>query len=204
MRPIMRLIMRLITPQQAAGLTAGMRGPRMPSGPSRRGPHNAGMDLVLERLTQEQLRVLEAGDWPEGWLDRVEPGALPPERVHVRALALLAQGCDACWATSRMMCRPSDGRYLGNISFKGAPCEGRVEIGYQVAPGQQGQGLATAAVRLMLEEAWAAGVQVVRAEVLPENLPSQRVLTKAGFRLVGHHADARQEWVGVWEAVRPD
>jgi len=162
------------------------------------------MDLTLERLSLDELRQLEAGEWPAGWLDRVEPGALPPERVHHRALALLAEGCDPRWAVSSMMCRPSDGRYLGNISFKGPPCEGRVEIGYQVAPGQQGQGLATAAVRLMLEEAWAAGVDVVRAEVLPDNLPSQRVLEKAGFRLVGHHADSRQEWVGVWEAVRPE
>ena len=162
------------------------------------------MDLTLHRLSLDELRQLESGQLPPGWASRIEPGALPPERVHRRALSLLAEGCAACWAVSCMMCRPSDGRYLGNISFKGPPCEGRVEIGYHVAPGQQGQGLATAAVRLMLEEAWAAGVQVVRAEVLPDNLPSQRVLEKAGFRLTGHHADERQEWVGVWEAPRPE
>jgi len=75
---------------------------------------------------------------------------------------------------------------VGWGGFKGPPREGAVELGYAVAPACEGRGLATAAVRAMLEEAFAdPGVRSVIAHTLPEPGPSPRVLEKAGFAFVG-------------------
>ena len=63
---------------------------------------------------------------------------------------------------------------------------GTVELGYAVAPPREGRGLATAAVRAMLRDAFAdPGVHAVIAHTLPEAGPSPRVLEKAGFTRTG-------------------
>lgn len=61
-------------------------------------------------------------------------------------------------------------------------CSCTVEVGYSVAPGFEGRGVATAAVELMLEQARAAdGVSLVTAHTLPEPNGSTRVLERTGF-----------------------
>ena len=75
---------------------------------------------------------------------------------------------------------------VGWGGFKGPPRDGAVELGYAVAPAREGRGLATAAVRAMLREAFAdPAVGSVIAHTLPEPGPSPRVLEKAGFRFAG-------------------
>jgi RimJ/RimL family protein N-acetyltransferase len=66
------------------------------------------------------------------------------------------------------------------------PQAGVAGIGYWIVPRARGRGLATRAVRLLSD--WAlgdAGLARVEAWVEPENLPSQRVLTAAGFEREG-------------------
>jgi ribosomal-protein-alanine N-acetyltransferase len=59
-------------------------------------------------------------------------------------------------------------------------------VGYFVAREHNGRGLATAAVRLVVEEAFTAvGLHRVEAGTLVDNVGSQRVLTKAGFEQFG-------------------
>ncbi|NMO93626.1 GNAT family N-acetyltransferase [Actinomycetospora sp. TBRC 11914] len=65
--------------------------------------------------------------------------------------------------------------------FTGPPRDGEVEIGYQVAPAHRGRGLATAAVRVWVERARAAGVRRVVARTDPGAVASARVLERAGF-----------------------
>ncbi|WP_234335845.1 GNAT family N-acetyltransferase [Streptomyces sp. NRRL S-1022] len=79
--------------------------------------------------------------------------------------------------------RPEDGRAVGGIGFHGAPDEDRrVEIGYDLVTGARGQGYATEALRALTEWALARDdVGTVIATVEPDNLPSQRVVTRAGF-----------------------
>ena len=75
---------------------------------------------------------------------------------------------------------------VGWGGFKGPPRDGTVELGYAVAPAREGRGLATAAVRAMLRDAFAdPGVHAVIAHTLPEPGPSPRVLEKAGFTRTG-------------------
>jgi ribosomal-protein-alanine N-acetyltransferase len=75
---------------------------------------------------------------------------------------------------------------LGDAGFKGRPDVGRrVEIGYGVAPAERGKGYATEAAIALLSWAREHGAYVVTAECLEDNVPSIRVLEKAGLQRRG-------------------
>jgi RimJ/RimL family protein N-acetyltransferase len=80
-----------------------------------------------------------------------------------------------------------DGRLLGSFSVMELDREpGYGEIGYWVAAGARGRGIATRAVRLLTE--WARSeLGLTRIEILPhkDNAPSRRVAEKAGYRDTG-------------------
>lgn len=59
------------------------------------------------------------------------------------------------------------------------------ELGYLLAPGAWGQGYASEACRLALAQAFADGALRVEAGVWADNLASQHVLAKLGFRQTG-------------------
>jgi len=73
-------------------------------------------------------------------------------------------------------------RLLGSIAFRRVG-DRRAQIGYLVAAEARGRGVATRAVRLLAAWAFAEG-DVARLDLLtqPENLASQRVAERAGFR----------------------
>ena len=79
-----------------------------------------------------------------------------------------------------------DGVCIGNLSFKGVPEEGVVELGYGISEEYRGYGYATEAVETIL--AWAfdqPGVTSVAAETEAGNAASRRVLEKCGFLPAG-------------------
>ncbi|MCX5246905.1 GNAT family N-acetyltransferase [Streptomyces sp. NBC_00201] len=82
--------------------------------------------------------------------------------------------------------RREDGRAIGGIGFHGAPDEeGRAEIGYDLVEGGRGNGYATEALRALSQWALARDdVRTLFATVERDNLPSQAVVTRAGFRKV--------------------
>ncbi len=123
----------------------------------------AGDDVFTERFA---IPVID------GWAGF--PDALAPARDA-------AQRHDADPWGSQLIFDQADGALVGFGGFKGAPTDGEVEIGYAIAPERQGRGLATAAVRVMIERARAAGVRVVVAHTLAEPNPSTSVLTRCGF-----------------------
>ncbi len=79
--------------------------------------------------------------------------------------------------------RREDGRAIGGMGFHGVPDEeGRVEIGYDLVEGARGQGYATEALRSLAEWALARDdVDMVFATIEQANIPSQRVVSRAGF-----------------------
>jgi ribosomal-protein-alanine N-acetyltransferase len=86
---------------------------------------------------------------------------------------------------------------VGWGGFKGAPKQGSVEVGYEIAEPHRNRGLATAAVAAMLDEAFGdPAVTAVIAHTLPEANASTRVLEKTGFSRdgVGHDDDAGDVW----------
>ena len=91
----------------------------------------------------------------------------------------------------------SPSELVGWGGFKGPPAEdGTVEIGYEIAPGRRGRGLATAAARAMVADAFAEpAVRRVVAHTLPEPNASNHVLEKLGFRFDG---DALERGTRVW------
>jgi len=78
-----------------------------------------------------------------------------------------------------------DGSVLGRFNLYDVQ-DGAAVLGYRVAQHAAGRGVATAAVRELCELAAAQyGLRTLKAATSHDNVPSQRVLAKAGFRPVG-------------------
>jgi RimJ/RimL family protein N-acetyltransferase len=109
----------------------------------------------------------------------IAPGALPPHALLARAATAGASR----WIMPYLFLDDKAGRVVGAGGFKDEPTEGKLEIGFNVAPAYQGQGFATQGVRLICDDALADGyVLLIVAETLTTNVASQRVLEKSGFK----------------------
>jgi RimJ/RimL family protein N-acetyltransferase len=83
-----------------------------------------------------------------------------------------------------------DGLVVGGIGFHGPPSGNVVEVGYGVVPAVRGRGVATQALRILLDVA--AGLEGVRRVVgrtEDTNVASQRVMSGVGMQLVGRDPD---------------
>ena len=84
-----------------------------------------------------------------------------------------------------------DGDFCGSIGFRWQP--GTTElppyvlghIGYAVVPWKEGRGCATAALRLVLEDARRRDLDWVELTTTEDNIPSQRVIQANGGVLLG-------------------
>ncbi len=109
--------------------------------------------------------------------------------------ALAANPGGSAWGARFFVTRDPP-ELVGWGGFKGPPRDGVVEVGYEIAEARRERGLATAATRAMLAEAFAAErVTAVIAHTLPERNASNRVLEKAGFRFEG---EAQEDDEVVW------
>lgn len=90
-----------------------------------------------------------------------------------------------------VLVRTQDGRAVGGLGFHGAPDEeGRAEIGYDLAEAARGNGYATEALRALAEWALARDdVQALFATVDRANVPSQGVISRAGFTRVSEDGE---------------
>ncbi|MEV5435029.1 GNAT family N-acetyltransferase [Streptomyces sp. NPDC052682] len=90
-----------------------------------------------------------------------------------------------------VLVRREDDRAVGAMGFHGAPDEdGRVEVGYDLVPDARGHGYATEALRAL--SAWSLrqdGVRAVTAVIDRANVPSQNVVTRAGFTRVAENEE---------------
>jgi [ribosomal protein S5]-alanine N-acetyltransferase len=78
----------------------------------------------------------------------------------------------------------ADGAVVGTIGMIEQPGASYV-LGYWIGRVHAGKGYASEAVRLIVEYARTLGAAKLLAETFPENYASGRVLTKAGFVLMG-------------------
>jgi RimJ/RimL family protein N-acetyltransferase len=142
--------------------------------------------LRLEPVTAEMARAILAGDMSvlaaaglaaaEGW----------PHEDTADGLGMVAKTGDSLsWLVA------ADGAVIGDCGLHGGPDgpvddAGRVEIGYGLAARSRGQGYGSEVVAAITE--WLIAqpeVRQVRACTLTDNMPSRRVLEKAGFGYTG-------------------
>lgn len=76
----------------------------------------------------------------------------------------------------------SNGTAVGGIGFKGPPQGGIAEVGYGLAPSAREHGYATEALEAFVDLARTLDIRALRADTTLDNVGSQRVLEKAGFR----------------------
>lgn len=87
-----------------------------------------------------------------------------------------------------------DGGFVGSIGLRWQPGTSALpphvlgHIGYAVVPWKRRQGHATEALRLLLPEARALGLDWVELTTDPDNLASQRVILACGGVAMGHFA----------------
>ncbi len=75
-------------------------------------------------------------------------------------------------------------RIIGSVDFKYVPKDGQTEVGYGLNPDYTGHGYMTEALRAFLDFGKSLGVKTALAETLPENVRSQNVLKRCGFRFL--------------------
>jgi len=140
-------------------------------------------NLLLRALTPDLVEAIVAGERDgQSWAqDFPTPGD-----VRVAGAALVGRATFATdavpWGLFTVVEKSSE-MSNGGIGFKSSPNErGEVEIGYGISGSFQGRGVATEAVLALCELA-RRGARAVIAETDIENVASQRVLEKSGFRI---------------------
>ncbi|QLQ39422.1 GNAT family N-acetyltransferase [Micromonospora robiginosa] len=122
---------------------------------------------------------------PEVVANRVP--AVPPDRESIARRCRLAAGY---WlagdAADLAVLDAATGALVGGCALGyDEPATGQATLGYSLLPEARGRGLATRAVRLLAGWAFDVGVARVWAGTRAENVASQRVLERAGFRREG-------------------
>jgi RimJ/RimL family protein N-acetyltransferase len=150
-----------------------------------------GNRIQSARLCLRQLEAGEARALLQGKSDPERPwmagypmqGTLIAVEAFVRAID---NGSSPGAYGVYQLVRSSDHVVIGDIGFHGPPTQGgAVTVGYGLAPGARGRGYATEALKAVV--AWALAqpeVAWVEADTTHANQPSQRVLERAGMRLV--------------------
>ena len=135
--------------------------------------------------TAEQIKIFPAD---RQQMEAVIASAKDPELK--KAYTEMLEGClehPEQWDWYAMwIIENEDGIPVGDLCFKGVEDGKNPEIGYGIDEEFQGKGYATEAVKLAL--VWAFGhadVAAVEAETDPDNIASQKVLAKCGFKPTG-------------------
>ncbi len=156
-------------------------------------------EIVTPRLRLRRLRPGDAGlialyasDARVARMTAEIPHPYPPGLAETFVERARAPGAsDAVWALDAG--EEDENGLIGLISLKRRP-GGEAEIGYWVAPAFWGTGYAGEAVEGVAGWAAGAGYAALTAEVFQDNVPSTKVLTRAGFLYEGEgeiHALAR-------------
>jgi len=167
---------------------------RLSAGPVRLEPLRRGdaRDWVRLRVENEERLTPWEPSAPLPWRDRHTTAAF---RAMRRAgIRRAGAGLSLPFALS------VDGRLAGQVTVdnivRGALRSGH--LGYWVDGAVSGRGLATLAVALVCDHAFtAAGLHRLQADIRPENLPSQRLVERLGFRQEGvlrRYLDIDGDW----------
>jgi RimJ/RimL family protein N-acetyltransferase len=165
--------------------------------------------LVLHPLTADEAKRIVGGvpSPADAWADGFPgEGDRDAARMAVKAIVAITPNANATTVADggspthgaepdpftcyRVDCR-RDSIAIGTIGFHGPPdFRGQATIGYGLVPHSWGNGYATEAVNALIDFCRARPeVRSLAADTGHDNLASQRVLTKCGFRLVRQDRD---------------
>lgn len=161
--------------------------------------------LETERLTLIPLNERELELWYTdlgkferelGCIYRAEP-LTGPFRIIVKGqMEIIKKDFDNyLWHTFWLLKDKASAVIVGAADFKGAPAEGRVEIGYATGEAYRKRGYMSEAVRAMCR--WAlsqSGVDMVVAETDRRNRDSHNVLSRCGFVKYGDGDEGTFWW----------
>jgi RimJ/RimL family protein N-acetyltransferase len=160
--------------------------------------------LILHRLAGDDLDAWLAGDRIrlEGRTGGRFPATLEPPPLFQENLPavrdlLHAHAEEPAWSSWLMLAR-ANGAAVGIAGF--AEVGDAVVTGYSIYPPLQRQGLATEAMRALVE--WLLGQRGetrLRATIPPDNTASVRVAEKLGMELVGNGEDQDARPVLIYE-----
>ncbi len=167
--------------------------PMAPARPWLDAPRIHGRQVVLRPWADADIpRIIQASNdaVSRRWLsDLPSPYGRQEAEAYVLAQrTMLADGGAMCWCVAD----PVDDRCLAAITiFKLGRVSNEAEIGYWAHPDARGRGVMTEALRLAVRhavvpiEAGGLGLPRVGVRVATDNLASQRVAIRAGFRPIG-------------------
>jgi RimJ/RimL family protein N-acetyltransferase len=95
----------------------------------------------------------------------------------------------------------ADSVVAGTIGFKGEPVANELEVGYGVAPSFRRRGVASEALRQLLETVSGRGL-AVKAETASWNVGSQHVVKKLGFSEVGRRMSEADGELIMWRRAQ--
>jgi len=94
------------------------------------------------------------------------------------------------WLLRAVVLRDADAKVIGHCGMQGPPEDGRVDIGYTIAPAWRRMGFASEATAELTDYAAQTGeVTRVRLCIAPSNIASQGVARKLGFLATGTRWD---------------
>ncbi|AXU18736.1 GNAT family N-acetyltransferase [Novosphingobium sp. THN1] len=155
------------------------------------------MNVRLVPATQTHFARLLDGQPPEPEVALPDTPVAEPEVLPM--LAGLAEAVSALFTPSAWLIVAGD-ELVGLMSVTSVLEEGRLQIGYGVAPGSQGRGHASAAVAALVD--WAQSddrVKALYAETRTDNIASQRVLERGGFARTGERLDEEDGALFCWQ-----
>jgi len=86
--------------------------------------------------------------------------------------------------TEFLLVLKENSRIIGSIDYKYVPRDGVTEVGYGLNPAYMGHGYMTEALRAFLCFGRRLGIRTVRADTRADNVKSQNVLKRCGFRFL--------------------
>ncbi|NVC96086.1 GNAT family N-acetyltransferase [Vibrio natriegens] len=151
--------------------------------------------MELQQINNEQFHQLISGT--SGIEIKFCNGSVPPKHVLNRSVQHAQNAMADIWSLPYMMLFQD--HVVGFCGFKDAPKAGEVEIGYNVAPQQQGRGLAKSAVNQLCNLAFGSGaVEKVVALISSTNLASLNVVNANNFVFTGMVVDDDNEELEKW------
>jgi [ribosomal protein S5]-alanine N-acetyltransferase len=159
-------------------------------------------DLSTSRLN---LRRIRSSDAEALFLLRSDPRTMkyiprPPARDHQDVLEWIEtvdQGIERNETLMWAIELNAAASFLGMIGFVSSkPADQRAEVGYMILPDYYGHGFVTEALRAIIQYGFdEMKLHSIEAVIDPENLASERVLQKCGFKKEAHFRE-NEYWQG--------